>query len=155
MYDCDAGSISIDGMDVKRMKQQSLREQVGVVAQDTILFNATLRENIIYGKENASEDEIKEAVRLSALESFVSGLPNGLETVVGERGMKLSGGETTILIAHRLSTARNADEIIVLNEGRIVEIGTHGDLLDRDGIYAEMWKLQTDTNDETNEETMK
>lgn len=200
MYDCDVGSISIDGMDVKRMKQQSLREQVGVVAQDTILFNATLRENIIYGKENASEDEIQEAVRLSALESFVSGLPDGLETVVGERGMKLSGGErgrvglarciiknpqiilldeatsaldsktekeiqrniasiclgrTTILIAHRLSTARNADQIIVLNEGCIAEIGSHGDLLDRDGIYAEMWKLQTDTNDETNEETMK
>jgi len=93
MYDCDEGSVEVDGNDVKFLTQESLRENIGVVAQDTILFNASLRQNIIYGKENASESEILNAIRMSALESFVAKLPDGLETLVGERGMKLSGGE--------------------------------------------------------------
>jgi len=93
MYDCDDGSVEVDGNDVKSLTQESLRQNIGVVAQDTILFNATLRDNIIYGKEDASEREILDVVRMSALDSFVSKLPDGLDTLVGERGMKLSGGE--------------------------------------------------------------
>ena len=93
MYDCDEGSVELDGNDVKSLTQESLRQNIGVVAQDTILFNATLRENIIYGKEDASDEEISDVVSMSALESFVSKLPDGLDTIVGERGMKLSGGE--------------------------------------------------------------
>jgi len=193
MYDCDEGSVELDGNDVKSLTQESLRQNIGVVAQDTILFNATLRENIIYGKEDASDEEISDVVSMSALESFVSKLPDGLDTIVGERGMKLSGGErqrvglarciikspqmilldeatsaldsstemeiqkniaslcrnrTTIMIAHRLSTARKADEIIVLDMGHIVERGSHTELLEKNGRYAIMWKIQTNAAEE-------
>jgi ABC-type multidrug transport system fused ATPase/permease subunit len=190
MYDPDEGMISVDGHGVKGLTQESLRQNIGVVAQDTILFNATLRENITYGKEDATDEEVWAAVRTAALESFVLGLPDKLDTLVGERGMKLSGGErqrvglarciikdpelvlldeatsaldsatereiqrnivdvcrgrTTLMIAHRLSTARHADEIIVLEKGKIVERGSHEELLGKKhGHYAKMWHLQAE-----------
>lgn len=175
--------------------QQSLRSNIGVVAQDTVLFHASLRDNITYGKEDATEEEIWEAVRLSALDKLVNSLPEKLDTLVGERGMKLSGGErqrvglarciikkpklilldeatsnldsttekkiqrniltpqtasickgrTTLMIAHRLSTARQSDVIIVLDKGCVVETGTHEDLLalgTEKGMYAKMWRDQ-------------
>jgi len=189
MYDTDVGNVLVDGQNVRRLTQESLRSNIGVVAQDTILFNASLRENIVYGKADATEEEVWAAVRAAALEEFVQGLPQKLETVVGERGMKLSGGErqrvgmarciikdpsiilldeatsaldsaterdiqqnirrvckgrTTIMIAHRLSTARQADEIVVLNKGEIVERGTHAQLLELpNGHYAKMWQIQS------------
>jgi len=196
MYDPDEGSVCVDGIDVKSLKQQSLRSNIGVVAQDTVLFHASLRDNITYGKEDATEEEIWEAVRITALEPLVKSLPDGLETLVGERGMKLSGGErqrvglarciikqpkiclldeatsaldsgtereiqkniltqqtaaavvkgrTTLMIAHRLSTARRADVILVLEKGRVVERGTHDELLSlgvEKGMYAKMWHDQ-------------
>ncbi|KAL7537825.1 hypothetical protein ACHAXR_008106 [Thalassiosira sp. AJA248-18] len=196
MYDPDDGSVLVDNINVKSLLQQSLRSNIGVVAQDTILFHASLRDNITYGKEDATEDEIWEAVRISALEPLVKSLPEGLETLVGERGMKLSGGErqrvglarciikqpklvlldeatsaldsgtereiqrniltphtaaavcrgrTTLMIAHRLSTARRADVILVLDKGQLVEQGTHEELLavgPEQGMYARMWRDQ-------------
>ena len=187
-YDPDHGSVHVNGYDVKSLTQESLRQNIGVVAQDTILFNASLRDNIIYGKEDANDEEIWAAVRAAALESFALGLPDKLDTLVGERGMKLSGGErqrvglarciikdpevvlldeatsaldsatereiqrniadvcrgrTTLMIAHRLSTARRADEIIVLDKGKIIERGTHDALLTKKGNYCKMWNLQT------------
>lgn len=192
LYDTDDGSISVDGINVKSLFQQSLRSNIGVVAQDTVLFHASLRDNICYGKEDATEEEIWEAVRLSALEQLVNSLPEKLDTVVGERGMKLSGGErqrvglarciikkpklilldeatssldsttekkiqrniltpktsaickgrTTLMIAHRLSTARLSDVIIVLDKGMVVEQGSHDELLALGAMYARMWKDQ-------------
>eukprot|EP00804_Cyclotella_cryptica_P012699 CCRYP_016278-RA/>CCRYP_016278-RA protein AED:0.37 eAED:0.37 QI:147/1/1/1/1/1/6/445/759 len=196
MYDPDAGSVMVDDINVKSLLQQSLRSNIGVVAQDTVLFHASLRDNITYGKEDASDDEIWDAVRISALEPLVKSLPDGLETLVGERGMKLSGGErqrvglarciikkpklvlldeatsaldsgtereiqrniltrqtaaavckgrTTLMIAHRLSTARRADVIIVLDKGEIIEKGTHEELLKLNGKYASMWRDQNES----------
>jgi len=191
LYDADTGSVSVDGINVKAMQQTSLRSNIGVVAQETILFHSSLRENIIYGKEDASDEEVDEAVRVSALEALVKSMPDGLETLVGERGMKLSGGErqrvglarcvikqpklvlldeatsaldsgtereiqrnilsqqaevckgrTTLMIAHRLSTARRADIILVLDKGSLVEQGTHDELLERGGLYAKLWSDQ-------------
>eukprot|EP00934_Nitzschia_sp_Nitz4_P003171 Nitzschia sp. Nitz4//scaffold42_size132992//43605//45716//NITZ4_003390-RA/size132992-processed-gene-0.28-mRNA-1//-1//CDS//3329551691//3161//frame0 len=191
MYDPDEGSVFVDGHNVKDLTQESLRSNVGVVAQDTILFNASLRDNITYGKEDATDEEVWAAVKASALEKFVLGLPDKLDTLVGERGMKLSGGErqrvglarciikdpelvlldeatsaldstteveiqrniasickdrTTLMIAHRLSTARRADRIIVLDAGSVVETGTHDVLISKGGVYAKMWKLQTESH---------
>lgn len=193
LYDADAGRIFVDGLDIKTFKQQSLRRNIGVVSQETILFNASLRDNITYGRQDATEDEIWRAVRASALQSFVENCPDGLETVVGERGMKLSGGErqrvglarciikepclvlldeatssldstterdiqrniaeickgrTTVMICHRLSTARHADEIIVLDRGSIIERGSHDELLECNGKYADMWRIQIDAGDD-------
>lgn len=196
MYDPDNGSVSLDNIDVKSLFQQSVRTNIGVVAQDTILFHASLRDNITYGKEEATEEEVWEAVKISALEPLVKSLPNGLDTLVGERGMKLSGGErqrvglarciiktpklivldeatsaldsgtelqiqrniltpqtaaavckgrTTLMIAHRLSTAKRADVILVLDKGKLVEQGTHEELLGlgtERGMYARMWRDQ-------------
>mmetsp|Transcript_18377 Transcript_18377/g.27160 ORF Transcript_18377/g.27160 Transcript_18377/m.27160 type:complete len:770 (-) Transcript_18377:829-3138(-) len=195
LYDVDDGAVSVDGINVKSLFQQSLRSNIGVVAQDTVLFHASLRDNICYGKEDATEEEVWEAVRLSALEQLVNSLPEKLDTIVGERGMKLSGGErqrvgmarciikkpklilldeatsnldsttekkiqrniltpqtsaickgrTTLMIAHRLSTARQSDVIIVLDKGMVVEQGSHDELLAlgaEKGMYAKMWKDQ-------------
>jgi ABC-type transport system involved in Fe-S cluster assembly fused permease/ATPase subunit len=202
MYDPDEGTVCVDGHNVKDLTQQSLRENIGVVAQDTILFNSTLRENIMYGKQNASEEEVWDAVRIAALEPFVLGLPDQLDTLVGERGMKLSGGErqrvglarciiknprlilldeatsaldtatekeiqdniarvcmnksrprTTLMIAHRLSTARYADEIIVLDKGIVVERGSHSALnAKKGGRYADMWNIQTKQEEDEDED---
>ena len=188
-YDVSAGAIEIDGIDIRKVTQASLRAAIGIVPQDTVLFNDTIRYNILYGRPDAGDAEMEEAARLARIHDFVTGLPDGYKTRVGERGLKLSGGEkqrvaiartilknppilvldeatsaldtrteqsiqaalrevsrhrTTLTIAHRLSTVVDADEIIVLNEGRVAERGTHADLLARRGIYARMWAMQAE-----------
>ncbi|TFH69058.1 ABC transporter ATP-binding protein/permease [Gammaproteobacteria bacterium LSUCC0057] len=186
-YDPSAGSITVDGQPLPSVELASLRRAIGVVPQDTVLFNGTLRENIRYGRPDASDHELLEAVRLAHLDSFVDKLPDGLESVVGERGLKLSGGEkqrvaiartilkrpaillfdeatssldshaeqsilralkqlaaghTSVTIAHRLSTVVDADQIIVLSGGEIVETGTHQQLLAAQGHYTALWQAQ-------------
>lgn len=186
-YDVNAGAVLIDDKDLRSVKQQGVREAIGIVPQDTVLFNDTVRYNIAYGRPGASEEEVTRAARLAHIDDFIRSLPDGYETRVGERGLKLSGGEkqrvaiartilkdppillfdeatsaldtaterdiqtsmrevskgrTTLIIAHRLSTVVDADEIIVLRAGEIVERGTHMDLLARKGVYAEMWARQ-------------
>ncbi|MDP1605557.1 MAG: ABC transporter ATP-binding protein/permease [Rhodocyclaceae bacterium] len=186
-YDVNAGTIRINGQDIRQLTQASLRAAIGIVPQDTVLFNDTLAYNIQYGRPTASLDEVREAARAAHLDAFIERLPDGYETRVGERGLKLSGGEkqrvaiartllknppilifdeatsaldsqteksiqaeldqvargrTTLIIAHRLSTVMNADEILVLDQGRIVERGTHRALLEQAGAYAKMWLLQ-------------
>jgi ATP-binding cassette, subfamily B, heavy metal transporter len=186
-YDVDGGSIRIDGQDIRELTQASLRAAIGIVPQDTVLFNDTIYYNIAYGRPAATPAEVEEAARLAQVHDFVLTLPDGYSTRVGERGLKLSGGEkqrvaiartilkrpaillfdeatsaldthtereiqgalrevskgrTTLVIAHRLSTVVDADEIIVLHAGKIVERGAHRDLIDRDGIYAAMWRRQ-------------
>jgi len=181
------GSIRIDGQDIRQITQASLRKSIGIVPQDTVLFNDTLYHNIAYGRPDASREEVLEAARAAHLDRFIEGLPDGYESKVGERGLKLSGGEkqrvaiarailknplilvfdeatssldsgteqsiqnelsrisenrTTLVIAHRLSTVVDADEILVLENGRIVERGSHAALLAEDGRYAAMWRLQ-------------
>jgi ATP-binding cassette subfamily B protein len=186
-YDVQEGRLSIDGQDVRDVTQTSLRAAIGIVPQDTVLFNDTIRYNIAYGRQGASREEIEEAARLAQIDRFVEALPDGYDTMVGERGLKLSGGEkqrvaiartilkdpaillfdeatsaldtatereiqkslrqvsegrTTLVIAHRLSTVVDADEIVVLSEGQVVERGRHEDLLRADGAYARMWHRQ-------------
>jgi ATP-binding cassette subfamily B protein len=186
-YDPTSGSIAIDGQDIASVTQSSLRAAIGIVPQDTVLFNDTIGYNIAYGREGASQSEVEVAAKGAAIDRFVEALPNGYESMVGERGLKLSGGEkqrvaiartllkdppilildeatsaldsrteeaiqatlnaaargrTTIIIAHRLSTIANADQIVVLDDGRIAEQGTHGELLARGGLYAELWNRQ-------------
>lgn len=186
-YDVQGGALKIDGQDVRDVTQQSLHDAIGVVPQDTVLFNDTIRYNIAYGRDNATEDEIIAAAKAAQIHDFVSSLPEGYDTAVGERGLKLSGGEkqrvgiartllkdpplllldeatsaldteteqsikealaraghgrTVITIAHRLSTIAEADRIVVLEKGEIVEEGTHNDLLERDGRYAQLWHRQ-------------
>ena len=186
-YDVDAGAVEIDGQDIRNVTQDSLRRAIGVVPQDTVLFNDTIYYNIAYGRPGAPRAEIEEAARLARIHDFASALPDGYQTMVGERGLKLSGGEkqrvaiarvilkapqilifdeatsaldtktereiqaslaevsagrTTLVIAHRLSTIVDADEILVLEGGRIVERGHHTELLLRRGVYATMWARQ-------------
>ena len=186
-YDVTGGRILIDGQDIRAVTQASLRAAIGMVPQDTVLFNDTLYHNLAYGRPDASREEVLEAARAAHLDTFIAALPDGYDTVVGERGLKLSGGEkqrvaiarailknppilvfdeatssldsgtekaiqnelarisenrTTLVIAHRLSTVVDADEILVLEAGRILERGSHDTLLARDGRYAEMWRLQ-------------
>ncbi|MDC9826500.1 ABC transporter ATP-binding protein [Devosia sp. ZB163] len=186
-YELTGGSISIDGVDIRDMTQASLRAQIGVVQQDVFLFGGTVRDNIAYGRLDASDDEIMDAARRAQRESVIEGLPAGLDTIVGERGVRLSGGQkqrlaiarmflknppilildeatsaldtateqliqaslselargrTTLIIAHRLATIRNADRILVIDKGGVVEEGTHAQLLDRDGIYADLQRSQ-------------
>ncbi len=188
-YDPQAGRILIDGQDISDVTQNSLRGAIGIVPQDSVLFNDTIGYNIGYGREGATQAEIEEAARGAALDGFIAKLPDGYDTQVGERGLKLSGGEkqrvaiartllknppilildeatsaldsrtedeiqatlakiserrTTLIIAHRLSTITHADEIIVLNEGRIAERGNHRALLAEEGLYAEMWQRQAE-----------
>lgn len=186
-YDVSAGTIQINGHDIRQLTQDSLRRSIGIVPQDTVLFNDTLAYNIRYGRPDATLEEVQAAARASHLDEFISRLPDGYETRVGERGLKLSGGEkqrvaiartllknppilifdeatsaldsrtekaiqheldqaaigrTTLIIAHRLSTVMNADQILVLDGGRIIERGTHRSLLQQGGAYAQMWALQ-------------
>ncbi len=191
-YDVTSGSISIDGQDIRDVTQKSLRATIGMVPQDTVLFNDTIRYNIRYGRPDATDAELETAAKLAQVHDFVQSLPDGYEAMVGERGLKLSGGEkqrvsiartilkgppilildeatsaldtmtereiqaalkqvakgrTTLVIAHRLSTVVDADQIIVLGEGRIAERGTHAELLASNGIYASMWNRQREADE--------
>ncbi|MDW9916850.1 ATP-binding cassette domain-containing protein [Sinorhizobium meliloti] len=186
-YDVQEGSITIDGQDVRDVTQKSLRSVIGMVPQDTVLFNDTIAYNIRYGRVTESDAEVEAAAEAAQIADFIRDLPEGFRAMVGERGLKLSGGEkqrvaiartilkappilildeatsaldtkteqeiqaaldivsrnrTTLVIAHRLSTVINADEIIVLKDGVIAERGTHGELIDRGGLYASMWSRQ-------------
>jgi ATP-binding cassette, subfamily B, heavy metal transporter len=186
-YEVDSGRVTINGADIREVTQSSLRAAIGIVPQDTVLFNDTILYNIHYGRPEASLAEVIEAAKAAHIHEFIESLPERYESRVGERGLKLSGGEkqrvaiaravlknpsilifdeatsaldsgteqgiqaeldriargrTTLVIAHRLSTVMDADQILVLDQGRIVERGTHRELLERDGAYAQMWALQ-------------
>ncbi|KKC24390.1 ABCB family ABC transporter ATP-binding protein/permease [Sphingomonas sp. SRS2] len=192
-YEISGGRVTIDGQDIAKVTQASLRQAIGIVPQDTVLFNDTIGYNIGYGREGATQDQIEEAARGASIHNFILSLPQGYATRVGERGLKLSGGEkqrvaiartllknppllildeatsaldsrteadiqttlrgveqgrTTIVIAHRLSTIVHADEIVVLEAGRVAERGSHAELLARDGLYAEMWMRQASEQEE-------
>jgi ABC-type transport system involved in Fe-S cluster assembly fused permease/ATPase subunit len=192
LYDVSSGRILIDGQDIRNVTQSSLRESIGMVPQDTVLFNDTIRYNIRYGRWDASDADVEEAARMAQIDGFIRVSPKGYETEVGERGLKLSGGEkqrvaiartvlkgppillldeatsaldshteqeiqdalervsrnrTSLVIAHRLSTIVGADEIIVLNQGRIAERGTHSQLLAANGLYASMWNRQREAQE--------
>ena len=191
-YDVTGGRITIDGQDLRDVTQASLRSAIGMVPQDTVLFNDTIGYNIEYGRPGATQDEVREAARMAQVGQFIDTLPKGYDTPVGERGLKLSGGEkqrvaiartilkspsilildeatsaldtkterdiqqaldevsrnrTTVVIAHRLSTVVNADEILVLREGQVAERGNHVELLRHDGLYAQMWNRQREANE--------
>jgi ABC-type transport system involved in Fe-S cluster assembly fused permease/ATPase subunit len=192
LYDISGGSIQIDGQDIRSVTQESLRAAIGMVPQDTVLFNDTIRYNIRYGRWDASDAEVEQAAQLAQIDAFIRMAPKGYETQVGERGLKLSGGEkqrvaiartvlkappilvldeatsaldshteheiqeslervsrnrTSLVIAHRLSTIVGADEIIVLDQGRIAERGTHAGLLAQGGLYASMWNRQREAQE--------
>jgi ATP-binding cassette subfamily B protein len=192
-YDVDGGAVRIDGQDVREVTQASLRAAIGIVPQDTVLFNDTIEYNIAYGRPGATRDEVIAAAKSAHIHQFIEKLPDGYETIVGERGLKLSGGEkqrvaiartllkdpailifdeatsaldsrterviqaeleaisserTTLVIAHRLSTIVGADQIIVLDHGRIVERGTHESLLAANGAYAQLWAMQSREREE-------
>ena len=194
-YDVDLGAILIDGQDIREVTQTSLRQAIGIVPQDTVLFNDTIAYNIAYGKPGAEQVEIEAAARAAYIHDFILSLPDGYQTMVGERGLKLSGGEkqrvaiartllknpkilvfdeatsaldsqaeqaiqaqlkeiarnrTTLVIAHRLSTIADAQQILVMSQGRIVERGTHAELLAARGMYADMWERQQARTTEAN-----
>ncbi len=198
-YDPTSGRITINGQDIRKVTQSSLRSAIGIVPQDTVLFNETIGYNLAYGKPGATQDEIENAAHMAQLDKFIKSLPAGYDTIVGERGLKLSGGEkqrvsiartllkqpaififdeatssldsrsekqiqqeidsiakdnTTLIIAHRLSTVVNADMILVVDQGSVTERGTHAELIAQNGLYAKMWRLQQDEkNMERVEET--
>ena len=186
-YDVTAGSITVDGQDLRQVSQVSLREAIGIVPQDTVLFNDTIYHNIQYAHPTATDEDVRQAARLANIHQFIEQLPDGYDTVVGERGLKLSGGEkqrvaiarvilknprilvfdeatssldshseqvilaslkavaeqhTTLVIAHRLSTIVDADQILVMDQGRIVEQGNHQQLIESKGVYANLWEIQ-------------
>jgi len=186
-YDCTAGRVLIDGQDISQCSLASLRQQIGIVPQDTVLFNDTIFENVRYGQPAASDEQVDEAIRMAHLQGFIAQLPEGKDTQVGERGLKLSGGEkqrvaiartilkgapilvfdeatssldshseqailgaikqlardhTSLVIAHRLSTIIDADKILVLDAGQLIEQGSHSELLARNGAYAALWNAQ-------------
>jgi ATP-binding cassette subfamily B protein len=186
-YDVTGGAVLVDGQDVREVTQESLREAIGVVPQDTVLFNDTIYYNLAYGRPDATREEIEAAAGMAHIRQFIESLPHGYQTLVGERGLKLSGGEkqriaiarailkrprilifdeatssldtqteqailetmrevaedhTTLVIAHRLSTVVDADQILVMDQGRIIERGSHRQLLAKAGVYSEMWQLQ-------------
>jgi len=191
-YDVDSGRIAIDGQDIRSVTQKSLRESIGIVPQDTVLFNDTVEYNIAYGRTGADRASVEGAARSAHIHAFIASTPKGYDTIVGERGLKLSGGEkqrvaiartllknppimifdeatsaldsaneraiqaelqsaarnrTALVIAHRLSTVVDAHQILVMEEGRIVERGSHTELVARGGRYAEMWQLQQSTSE--------
>jgi ABC-type multidrug transport system fused ATPase/permease subunit len=186
-YDVGAGRITVDGWDVRELTLASLRDQIGMVAQEPFLFNGTVRENLAYGRLEAGDEEVEAAARAAHAHEFIAAMPEGYQTLIGERGVKLSGGQkqrlaiarallkdppmiildeatsnidsetevqiqdaldrlivdrTTLIIAHRLSTLRSVDRIIVLDRGRIVETGRHDELLERRGLYATLYDAQ-------------
>jgi ABC-type transport system involved in Fe-S cluster assembly fused permease/ATPase subunit len=191
-YDVTGGRITIDGQDLRDVTQESLRSTIGMVPQDTVLFNDTIGYNILYGRPDATMEEVREAARMAQVGPFIEALPKGYDTPVGERGLKLSGGEkqrvaiartilkapsilildeatsaldtkterdiqaaldvvsrnrTSVVIAHRLSTVINADEILVLRDGRVAERGNHSELLAQNGLYAQMWSRQREATE--------
>lgn len=186
-YDVSGGEITLDGINIKNLDLNNLREQIAVVFQDNFLFGGTIRENIVFGRQEVTPEQLQQAVKSACLEEFIASLPEGLDTVVGERGVTLSGGQkqrvaiarafiknapilildeatsaldnkseaivqqaidnlmksrTVLVIAHRLSTVRNADKIVVINNGEIAEIGTHDELIAKNGAYAALYKTQ-------------
>jgi ATP-binding cassette subfamily B protein len=187
LYDVTSGSVKLNGVDLRRATMASVRDVVGVVTQDPHLFHDTLRANLLYARPEASEADVLAALEQAQIGHLVGGLPDGLDTVIGERGYRLSGGEkqrvalarlmlkapdvvvldeatahldseseaavqqalretlsgrTSLIIAHRLSTVREANELLVIDDGRIVERGTHGELLGRGGLYADLYRTQ-------------
>jgi ATP-binding cassette, subfamily B, bacterial len=188
LYDVTSGRVSVDGHDVRDLKLDDLRGSIGLVSQDVFLFHGTVKENILYGRTNATDEEVVEAAKIAEAHDFIMNLPQGYKTIVGERGQKLSGGQrqrvsiaravlknppilvldeatssvdneteaaiqrsmeklavgrTTIVIAHRLSTVRNADQIFVLENGVLRERGKHDELVEGNGVYANLWRVQT------------
>ena len=186
-YDVVSGSIKLDGIDIRDLEVEDLRKQISIVLQDVFLFHGTVRENILFGNPNASDDDVKNAAQIANAHDFISALPDGYDTLIGERGVKLSGGQrqrisiarailkdapilildeatssvdtetelliqqalerlmigrTTIVIAHRLSTVRNADKIVVLEGQSIVEQGSHESLLENNGLYKRLYTVQ-------------
>ena len=181
-----SGSVKINGQAIQGLQQKTVRDAIGIVPQDTVLFNDSIQENIRYGRIDASDEEVRQAIKLAHLEGFISSLPMGVDTKVGERGLKLSGGEkqrvaiartilkgapimvfdeatssldsrseqaimtalkelqrghTSLTIAHRLSTIADADRIIVMGEGQIIEQGSHQELLEKNGLYTQMYRM--------------
>ncbi|KAI1721234.1 ABC transporter domain-containing protein [Ditylenchus destructor] len=197
LYETTGGTITFNGRDIRHIRLKSLRGRIGIVPQDTVLFNETIRYNIQYGRPTATDEEVEEAAKAAAIHSFIVSHPDGYNCLVGERGLKLSGGEkqrvaiartilkqpeyilldeatsaldsrtersiqkylfelcqrrTCVVVAHRLSTIVHADKILVLNAGRIVESGTHDELLSKNGMYSEMWRLQNNSGDVSSDE---
>ncbi|KGJ99331.1 ABCB family ABC transporter ATP-binding protein/permease [Thalassotalea sp. ND16A] len=193
-YDVNSGAITIDGQNINDLTFKSLRRAIGIVPQDTVLFNDNILENVRYGKQGASDDEVLHAIKLAHLDEFIQSLPDGVNTMVGERGLKLSGGEkqrvaiartilkkppilvfdeatssldskseqaimtalkelsqgvTSMVIAHRLSTIVDADKIIVMDSGVIAEMGNHDELIAKAGIYAKLWAIQQQNNNDS------